>query len=673
MPQIKFSGLVTAMKGKAGGSIFSSNKQGAYFRNNKWGGGRKSARWDAAKNRLTILSNSWRLLSGEQREAWQAAAVNYTFENKFKEPYVPSGYQLYMSLNGNLLATGSPLLTVPGDKRPFPDDYSISVSTPDVPWVTGGTGATFPNISGFNLSSCNDDEECAYGYMCIDNECKAVSVPGSPTYLRLRQQIRDQFSAFEEPECTSDEDCVDAGLSGASADVACQDGECVYVGDGLVYWEALAYVLNITSSLRNAGNWTFENSPNDTQVNGSFRFTLGQATLTKLRTTQDEIVLVSNYYKDGRGPSIRIRPQDERSTRVYVTFGLGTGEGAGDNATYVWHQDFLTSEFTTNSVLQFQINPGDTLNSFICLNSSGFLYGQFEYWEGLKTGPISSWGAAQGTTHDPYANWETIAQWQGVVYGAGLLQASTDVIYSDIRFYPSRYTDFKYALSGMLQGSESILITANGVERPRCKQDSCAPNTEDMIYMNDGSIASDCDWNPFCSCYKGKCKSYRHTRDRFANQAPGGDTRIYLVAAVPVMVINNAGEGVYTYRFAEYWLNMAGGLFANNGATFVPLTTASIEATTESGFYFQVSVSRAKPAGTTVRYTEFINMTVLPADISADWELWDYIKPAILTAPPGTDFWIAFEIFDTNSGLKLGGGKKSIRFKAGADLSSSVN
>lgn len=661
MPQIKFSGLVTAMKGKAGGSIFSQNKQGAYFRNNRWGGGRKSQRWDAAKLKLGALSNSWRLLTSEQREAWQAAGADYPMQNKFKDEYIPSGYQLYMSLNGNLYAQNQPLLEVPGPNTPFPETEDIVVRTSGNPWVTGGTGATFPNISAFNLGACNDDEECAYGYMCIDNVCTAVSVPGSPEYNKQRQDMREQFSAFDEPECTSDADCVDAGLSGGSADVACQDGVCVYVGDGLVYWESLAYVLNIADALADSGDWTHSTSSDFTQINGSFRFALGQTTLNRLRTTQDEIVLVSNYKNDGRGMTIRLRPQDERSTRVYITYGLNTGLTPPSSATYTWYQDFLTTEFTNSSVLQFQINPGDTVNSFICLNSSGFLYGQFEYWEGLKTGPISTWGSSEGSGHDPYADWETIARWQGVVYGAGLMQASTDVIYSDIRFFPSRYTELKYPLSGMLLGTESIVITASGVEKPRCSGNDCSEG-----------VMSDCEWISYCSCYNGKCKPHKNTRDRFANQAPGGPTDIRLVAAVPVMTIDEPMTNVYTYEFSGYWLNMAGGLFANNQATYVPLVSASIIAIEESGYYWIAKVTRAKGAGKSNRSTEYINMALFPADMTLEWELWDYIKPAITSAPPGTEFYITFELLNTNNGHKKGQGPPPPRFKAGADLSSTV-
>lgn len=661
MPQIKFSGLVTAMKGKAGGSIFSQNKQGAYFRNNRWGGGRKSARWDAAKNRLQTMSNAWRLLTSEQREAWQAAAVNYPFENKFKEEYIPSGYQLFMSLNGTLYAQGLPTLAVPAEKRPFPEDVQIAVATPDIPWVTGGTGATFPITGNGLIRPCSEDRDCPFGFWCQNNGCLPNYPIGSPQFLAERQKVRDAYYMFGDPECTSDQDCYDAGL-GTGTDIACTDGKCVYVGDGLMYWERTAYVLNIADALYESGQWTNETNQNKAQINGSFRFSLGQATLNKLRTSQDEIVLVSNYYNDGRGVTIRIRPQDEQTTRVYITLGINTSDIPAGNATFVWHQDYPTSEFYENSVLQFQINPINTVKSFICLNNRGFAYGQFEYWEGYQTGPISNWGPPYDTQHNPYGNLSMGAAWTGFVYGAGHLQAPTSVIYSDIRFYPSRYTDFKYALSGMLQGSESILITASGEAKPKCSYKSC---TQGENFCGDF-------WNK-CNCAAGICGPWRSTADRLANQAPGGNTDIRLSAAVPIYNIGEIEEGVYDIYFAETWFNLMGGSFANNGATFVPLTLATIQGTTESGFQLIVSVSRAKGKGMTTRKTEFIDMTLIPADISAEWELWEFVKAAIKSAPPGTEFWIAFNLLDTNSGLAQCRTKKTIRFKAGADLSSSVN
>ncbi len=663
MPQIKFSGLVTAMKGKAGGSIFSQNKQGSYFRNNRWGGGRKSARWDAAKNKLNQLSNSWRALSAKQRDAWQNAAANFPFTNKFGDEYIASGYQVYMSLNGNLYAQNLPLLTSPGEARPFPTDMTFDVSTPDIPWVTGGTGATFPVYNDGNTFPCSGPLQCPKGFHCEDGYCVPAFPINSPDYDKLRQSVRDQYYMFVDPECTTDQDCVDAGLSGASADVECQDGRCVYVGDAVQAWENLSYVLNITDALYNGGVWTQANTSSEAFVAGSFRFSMGEQSLRKLLTTQDEIVLVSNYYDDGRGTTIRIRPQDQSTTRIYITFGLNTSEIPAGTATYVWYTDVATEEFKNNCVLQFQFNLADTVESYIALNNMTFAYGQFEYWEGLQRGPMSSWGAPTDTTHNPYANWETEKSWQGFVYGAGLLSGATSIIYSDVRFYSEQYTETKYALSGMLQGTETVLILMSGNPRPGCSFSFC-----------DSPIGLLNCTNKKCLCDGLFCGPWADILRQSSNLAPGGNPDIYLHPSVPIINMVEDTPNNYEPKFADYWVIKKGGYYNNNGATFVPLTTLDINGTSESGFQVVVSVTKAKSGSSNIRPSEFINMTMFPADQSAGWELWEFLKSSITTAPPGTSFWIGIDIIDTNSGVaQYNKGKFKPRFKAGAELSSSVN
>lgn len=109
MGQVKFSGLVTGIKGKIGGTVFQSGKTGYTAKNNS-GVNRKGVVGKGGvarmKQRIQVntLATFWGSLSVEEREAWQNEAVNYTFYNRFGDPYTPSGYQLFMSLNLNLIA-----------------------------------------------------------------------------------------------------------------------------------------------------------------------------------------------------------------------------------------------------------------------------------------------------------------------------------------------------------------------------------------------------------------------------------------------------------------------------------------------------------------------------------------------------------------------------------------
>jgi hypothetical protein len=136
MPKIKLSALVSDMKGKANGSVFSKNSGGVYFRNNPSGGGRKSAKWDKQKGSFSEISRYWRQLTELQQQSWIDIAPQYPTTNAFGDTRIPSGYELFCRLNGAIQS-----------KRV----------------VQGG---------------CDDDAECPAGYMCIDHECQLVEVVG---------------------------------------------------------------------------------------------------------------------------------------------------------------------------------------------------------------------------------------------------------------------------------------------------------------------------------------------------------------------------------------------------------------------------------------------------------------------------------------------------------------
>jgi len=131
MPKIKFSTLVSDMKGKSNGSVFSKNSGGNYFRTNKSGGGKKSNIWNDRKNQFADLSTSWKALTDEQREAWVEMRMNYPTTNAFGDLRYPTGYELYMRLNGKLQASNLPLLDVPETPRTFPAVQPLDFILPD--------------------------------------------------------------------------------------------------------------------------------------------------------------------------------------------------------------------------------------------------------------------------------------------------------------------------------------------------------------------------------------------------------------------------------------------------------------------------------------------------------------------------------------------------------------
>jgi len=672
MPQIKFSALVTDMKGKANGSVFSSNKQGSYFRNNKWGGGRKTARWQNAKINLAFLSNAWKNLTNEEREAWNAAAQDNPFLNKFKVEYIPSGYQLFMSWNGNLRGASFPILNTPGSKRPFPEDLTISMNMPIRPWVTHGTGLTFPT-KALSSAGCVDSlTDCPLCFKCnpIEGECYYDnSNPwGIWTCAKL---IMDSNVNISDNQCSTDQDCYDAGL-GTGNDIECQNGQCIYVGDGLPNTAQTAYVLNITEALFNSGRWSQEDDFHDTFLRGSFRILLESNEVNQLMTTDEEIVIVSNYDGNGMGTTIRIRPQDREFCYVSICIGLDTTETDSLVATYVWTCDLPISLLAAGTVMQYEINPAKTQQRHIIFGNGDNRPISFSWYNNRFAKPMSTWGDPTGTDNNPLDNWSTHTNFGGFVFGAGIMSRMVDIVFSDIRFYSDSYNGFLEPAIGQLTGVESVLILANGEARPRCKAESCSVSGNEWTESGIPTGLTDCDYMPHCECRNGKCKYVGMQKDIFKNAAQFGAPSIKMYMAMPIYDVNEENGIIRIGKYQGTWLNFDGGFFANNNATFVPNYEFSLTAPTESGFAVIFSCSRPKPIGSTFYPQELITIWVTDTNITKTESIWAAVKSAIASVPPGMEIAFGWDVIDTNTGM-VQGPKKKIRFKAGADLSSSVN
>lgn len=133
MAQIKLGLALTDIKGKVGGSVFSSNKNGKYFRNNSVGGGRNSAIWDSKKTILGSVAQRWRKLSHGQREAWNLAATQIPKTNKVGDVVYWSGFNYFSSINSKRLNLGGNFTTLPPELESFPDIEDFEVNFLDYP------------------------------------------------------------------------------------------------------------------------------------------------------------------------------------------------------------------------------------------------------------------------------------------------------------------------------------------------------------------------------------------------------------------------------------------------------------------------------------------------------------------------------------------------------------
>lgn len=105
MARIKFSSIgITNIVGKAGGSVYSTNKGGAYFKNFVKPSNPKTAAQQNVRAVFGAIAAAWRTLTDAQRKGWQEASTNFPYIDVFGDNKNLSGAGLHQKLNGNLSA-----------------------------------------------------------------------------------------------------------------------------------------------------------------------------------------------------------------------------------------------------------------------------------------------------------------------------------------------------------------------------------------------------------------------------------------------------------------------------------------------------------------------------------------------------------------------------------------
>lgn len=113
MATIKTSGIVSEIRGKMGGGVFSRNKGGAYVRQFVKPVNPNSTAQAAVRALFGTLQSAWRDLTQEQKDAWEQATPYYKTKNKVGDTVIYSGSQLYSRINMLLIANGLPQIDEP--------------------------------------------------------------------------------------------------------------------------------------------------------------------------------------------------------------------------------------------------------------------------------------------------------------------------------------------------------------------------------------------------------------------------------------------------------------------------------------------------------------------------------------------------------------------------------
>lgn len=129
MASIKFSGLVSGLKGSIGGVTFQGSSTGNMVKTKPYKVNPAIITPSGiqphfnAKQMIAAVSRKWRTLTSEQRNSWALGASDYPAYNKFGEAYTPSAFQVFMTLNiktFNYIGTFISTCPTPAEIPPVP-------------------------------------------------------------------------------------------------------------------------------------------------------------------------------------------------------------------------------------------------------------------------------------------------------------------------------------------------------------------------------------------------------------------------------------------------------------------------------------------------------------------------------------------------------------------------
>jgi hypothetical protein len=147
--KMKFGAIVVAGSGKIGGHVASKNRSGAYLRTKTTPSNPNTSYQSAARGILGSLSQGWSALTDEQRLSWNNAVKDFASTDIFGDIKNPSGFNLYVKLNSNLLNAGEAIISVAPAKAEIPFGSLTAAN------MVVATGALTLELDGADINGAN--------------------------------------------------------------------------------------------------------------------------------------------------------------------------------------------------------------------------------------------------------------------------------------------------------------------------------------------------------------------------------------------------------------------------------------------------------------------------------------------------------------------------------------
>lgn len=185
--KIQWSALMVAGSGKLGGTVAARNRSGAYLRNKVTPINPSKPAQQIARGILGSLSTQWSLLTEAQRLSFNNATADFARTDIFGDIRNPSGINLFVKLNSNLINTGQAQITT----APVKEEILFS----------GIVSATMDVSSqAVNILLANED-----------NNLGKVLAVATPTLTNGTSYVKDRFRGIGSVSILADD--IDLGTA----------------------------------------------------------------------------------------------------------------------------------------------------------------------------------------------------------------------------------------------------------------------------------------------------------------------------------------------------------------------------------------------------------------------------------------------------------------------------
>lgn len=146
--KIKWSALVSDVRGKLNGSVASKNRYGSYFRNKVTPTNPQTASQMRVRGIFGAISKLWGGLTNAQRRAWEVFANQHQFTDIFGDAQTLQGNAMFQKVNMNLHKIGATLISSPGEviETPYIADSIAGMNVVDGVITTAGVDVEFGEI-----------------------------------------------------------------------------------------------------------------------------------------------------------------------------------------------------------------------------------------------------------------------------------------------------------------------------------------------------------------------------------------------------------------------------------------------------------------------------------------------------------------------------------------------